>query len=153
MNLEKAFELFGVDKTITPEKLKKTYYRLALKNHPDKNTGEEACRRFQEINEAYELLKNVIDSEESNSIDYDDLLDTFLSSISESYKFIPKIISELSFMESIPKEMCAEIYYFVFKNKDIFYISDEFLEKMQKIVLDYVFWKAAKVWFRIRPKE
>jgi len=136
MNIEKAFEIFGVNRKITPEKLKKVYHRLALKNHPDKNKTVESCHRFQEINEAYELLKTVIETEETESIEYNDLLNTFLSSISESFKTIPKIISELSFMEEMSKEMCADIYHFVSKNKDIFYLSDEFLEKMQQIVLD-----------------
>jgi preprotein translocase subunit Sec63 len=137
MNIEKAFELFGADKTITAEKLKKTYYRLALKNHPDKNNSEEACRRFQEINEAYELLKGVIE-DEPEIVEYDDLMNVFLSSFSvfsETYHFIPKIISELSFMEEMPKEMCADIYSFISKNKDIFYVSEEFLEKMHQIIL------------------
>ena len=135
MNIEKAFEIFGVDKRVTPEKLKKTYYRLALKNHPDKNNTEEACKRFQEINEAYELLKIVIEPGEEPNSEYDDLLNSFLSSFSESYGFIPKIISELSFMEELSKEFCADIYHFISQNKEIFYLTDEFLEKMRQIVI------------------
>ncbi len=55
MNRERAQTLLGVNHTITPQQLKKIYYRKALKCHPDKqgNTAE-----FLELKEAYEFLSN-----------------------------------------------------------------------------------------------
>jgi len=130
MEVEKAFEIFGT-RDVDPEKLKKIYYRLALKNHPDKNGNTlEANRRFQEINEAYELLQTI----ETPVVEtYDDFLTEFIA-FSELYQIIP-VLSKLSLMEEITKETCAEIYEFILKNKDLFHISSSFLEEMETIVL------------------
>jgi DnaJ-class molecular chaperone len=131
MDIEKALEIFDINE-INPEKLKKIYYRLALKYHPDKNGNTpEANRRFQEINEAYELLQT-IDAPEQN---YDDILTAFMSTFSDFYKIIPLILTKISSMEEFPKEICAELYEFILKNKDVFHINDTFLEEMKIIVM------------------
>jgi DnaJ-class molecular chaperone len=58
MNKTRAYEIFG---NIPAEQLKKKYYKLALENHPDKNGNtEESKKKFQEINDAYEYLKEFI---------------------------------------------------------------------------------------------
>lgn len=127
MNSKKAFEIFG---ETTPENLKKKYYRLALKYHPDKNGNTpEANERFQEINEAYELLQSIPPDHET----YDDFLSEF-TSMFDFYQ-IPAIISRVSSMDEIPKELCLEIYDFISRNKDLFYLSESFLEEMKVIVL------------------
>ena len=58
MNRERAQFLLGVGNNVSPQQLKKCYYRKALKCHPDKhgNTAE-----FQELKEAYEFLYNHTD--------------------------------------------------------------------------------------------
>lgn len=60
---ENAYKILGVDPSATDEEVKKAYREMAKKNHPDlvSNLGEEvhqaAEKKFQEINEAYELIK------------------------------------------------------------------------------------------------
>jgi len=63
--LENAdYIFFGLDKdTATLKDLERAFHRLARLMHPDKNGGsEEAKRRFQEMKERYEALKEMIKS-------------------------------------------------------------------------------------------
>ncbi|KAJ8028781.1 DnaJ-like subfamily A member 3, mitochondrial [Holothuria leucospilota] len=51
------YKILGVPKTASQKEIKKAYYELAKKYHPDKNKGDEtAAKKFAEVAEAYETL-------------------------------------------------------------------------------------------------
>jgi curved DNA-binding protein len=53
------YQVLGIPRTATPEEIKKAYRQLARKYHPDLNPNNaEAKKRFQEINEANEVLSD-----------------------------------------------------------------------------------------------
>ncbi len=50
--------IMGVEKTATEREIKRTYRKLAVQYHPDKNPSSDAEARFKEINEAYMVLSD-----------------------------------------------------------------------------------------------
>ena len=53
------YEILEVTKTASGEEIKRSYKKIVIKNHPDKNPGdEEAIARFKEAAEAYEVLSD-----------------------------------------------------------------------------------------------
>lgn len=50
------YETLGVNKGATKDEIKKAFYKLAHKYHPDKKEGNEA--KFKQVNEAYQVLSD-----------------------------------------------------------------------------------------------
>jgi len=65
LSLEKAYEILGTNSNDDEQTLKKNYRNLVKKHHPDilegrgasQNIIDEATKKLQEINEAYEIIK------------------------------------------------------------------------------------------------
>ncbi len=50
------YEALGVQKNASKDEIKKAFYKLAHKYHPDKKGGDES--KFKEVNEAYQVLSD-----------------------------------------------------------------------------------------------
>ena len=60
------YKVLGLKKEAKSEEIKKTFRKLALKYHPDKNKEEGAEEKFMELSEAYDVL-----SDPKKRTDYD----------------------------------------------------------------------------------
>ncbi|XP_031844957.1 dnaJ homolog l(2)tid, mitochondrial isoform X2 [Nomia melanderi] len=61
------YDVLGIPKNASAKDIKKAYYQLAKKYHPDTNKGDpNASKKFQEVSEAYEVL-----SDETKRKEYD----------------------------------------------------------------------------------
>ena len=165
MNFKTACETLEINcedkiNNLTLEYLKKRYHKMALLNHPDKKGDtSESNEKFQKIYEAYEYLSREISSstdddnfENLNNMSYSNtgyinILNLFLDSLLKGKynDFFSVLIKDivngykditLKMFEGFDKEKTFAIYNFLFKYKNILYISDDILEKIKKIILD-----------------
>lgn len=93
MNKNYAYRILDIDpnlKNISLQMLKKKYYLMALKYHPDKNTSQYAAEHFQEIKNAYDFLclsnEEYSDTDDSED-EYSDLKKNDIASSSQ-YVFL-----------------------------------------------------------------
>ena len=57
--IDDPYKVLGVSPDASDEEIKRAYRALAKKYHPDRNPGdEEAAKKMQQINAAYEQIKN-----------------------------------------------------------------------------------------------
>ncbi len=57
--IDDPYQILGVGRDASDEEIKQAYRRLAKKYHPDLNPGDaEAAKKMQQINAAYEQIKN-----------------------------------------------------------------------------------------------
>ena len=52
------YKILQVDPSAEPEVIDAAYKRLALKYHPDTNQSPDSRLRMQDLNRAYEILRN-----------------------------------------------------------------------------------------------
>jgi DnaJ-class molecular chaperone len=59
MSKKDYYEILGLAKTASEDEIKKSYRRLAMKYHPDRNPGDNTTEeKFKEAKEAYETLSD-----------------------------------------------------------------------------------------------
>ena len=87
------YEVLSVSREASDDEIKKSYRRLAIIHHPDKNQGNpEATKQFQSISGAYSILSDQekrrhydmtgsLEEEEMEGTDMGDLLEMFFASM------------------------------------------------------------------------
>jgi len=58
MAKEDYYKILGIDRKADKKEIKKSYRKLALKYHPDKNPSKDAEEKFKDISEAYAILSD-----------------------------------------------------------------------------------------------
>jgi len=58
MEYRDYYQIMGVARTASADEIKKSYRRLARKYHPDVSKEKDAEKKFKEVQEAYEVLKD-----------------------------------------------------------------------------------------------
>jgi len=72
------YELLGINRSASPDELKKAYRKLAMKHHPDRNAGDkDAEAKFKEISEAYEVLSDAKKRQQYDQYGHEGLKSSF----------------------------------------------------------------------------
>ena len=151
MNRKLALETLQIKDPVTKKQIKKAYYTLAIKYHPDKSTSN--SQKFLSIKEAYDFLNtyNSVSSEEYNEEDdvndYISLLQKCIKLVSPNTNWsnlfmdttFKNIISDcenisLKIFKDLSKEKSIEVFTFLSTYKNIFHISDATLKSMATIL-------------------
>jgi hypothetical protein len=160
MDISRACNILELENTwgLSIDQLKKHYHKHALLNHPDKNGNTaESTEKFQQIQEAYEVLKREIvfadlenkEEEESPLKDNGYMFFTkiFLQEIIQGkyheiiLSIVESVISgckeiSLRVLEDLDRGTSVYIYDFFVKYKYILRIDDVLLERMRNIILE-----------------
>lgn len=76
--MSSPYDILGIKENATQQEIKKSYRKLALQYHPDKNktlTKEDAEKKFRDLTHAYKMLtdEEYATSQSSSEFDYTDL--------------------------------------------------------------------------------
>jgi DnaJ-class molecular chaperone len=82
--ISKAYEILGITPPATPEQIKKKYYQLALKYHPDKNSDPGSSEKFAELSNAYELISG--ESSKKHEINGEDLIKEMMTNFFNKFQ-------------------------------------------------------------------
>ena len=148
MNYEEACNILEISQKYTPDMVKKAYFRMALRYHPDKYKEDDG-EKFRKVKEAYDFLSEGkhdyvhID----DKVNYKDLIkmcvkffspetnwdnlfmDTSLHGILQDCEKI-----SVKVFEKLNKEKANQVYEFLSYYNRVFGINEELLEQYKEIL-------------------
>ncbi|WVZ06873.1 hypothetical protein V8G54_020219 [Vigna mungo] len=97
------YQVLGVERTASHQEIKKAYYKLALRLHPDKNPGdEEAKEKFQQLQKVISILgdeeKRAL-YDQTGCVDDDDLAGDVVQNLQEFFRTMYKKVTEADIEE------------------------------------------------------
>ncbi|XP_058207656.1 chaperone protein dnaJ 6-like isoform X1 [Rhododendron vialii] len=97
------YEVLGVEKTASQQEIKKAYYKLALRLHPDKNPGDEAAKeKFQQLQKVISILgdeeKRAL-YDQTGCVDDADLSGEAVNNLKEFFRTMYKKVTEADIEE------------------------------------------------------
>ena len=147
MDYEKACDILEISQKHLDEDVKKAYFRMALRYHPDKYK-EDNGEKFKEVKAAYDFLtdnRRVHKIEIDENIDYKELIKMCLKYFSPettwdslfvdtSFTGIMKDCQKISLkiFDKLNKDKAKQVYDFLYKFNYVLGIDDELLSKYRE---------------------
>ncbi|XP_019186211.1 PREDICTED: chaperone protein dnaJ 6-like [Ipomoea nil] len=102
-NEKSLYEILGVERTASQQEIKRAYYKLALRLHPDKNPGdEEANEKFQQLQKVMSVLgdeeKRAV-YDQTGCVDDADLAGDVVQNLKEFFQSLYKKVTEADIEE------------------------------------------------------
>ncbi|KAK0205709.1 hypothetical protein IW262DRAFT_648600 [Armillaria fumosa] len=130
-SITNAYAVLQLPRGAPPDVVKRTYHRIALRTHPDKDLANpDATREFQRVSDAYNTLNQHLGSD--NPHGYDDYSDVKYYSNDETwidlYMFLCQPLDFLRFIFEL-----SYLLWFLFE-EFMWYCQDQFNEYVQEYV-------------------
>ncbi|ARF11352.1 DnaJ domain protein [Klosneuvirus KNV1] len=133
------YDTLGISYNASKSEIKKAYYKLVMKYHPDKieSPTEETYKKFYEIQTAYEILTDEEKKKDYDNMSYEeraelyDLIKEYFTTIKPQYSYIYKTIIDFAYSNK-EEEFKDDINSFNVKNifnKIITKINDEIIKR------------------------
>ncbi|XP_050226820.1 chaperone protein dnaJ 6-like [Mercurialis annua] len=103
INNKSLYEVLGVERTASQQEIKKAYYKLALRLHPDKNPGDEdAKEKFQQLQKVISILgdeeKRAV-YDQTGCVDDADLAGDVVENLRQFFRTMYKKVTEADIEE------------------------------------------------------
>ena len=80
--------ILGLSENASLDEIKKAYFNLSNLYHPDRNKDPKAVKKFEEISDAYEALKNnkfLTNNYENNNLDSGKIIEDDYDNLEDAY--------------------------------------------------------------------